>query len=230
MAYKSPFELYKLIRQEYKPRITKLEVQIADLKQKMELQELENEAVKDEIAKELSEGKNILAAEVESLKNQVQEKQSLLDRRELKKLATEYDSQEKSYKTDQDSWFKYVVLGFCLIVLSVLWSSMQTTSGNWSDKIDYYFINVALVTFLVFALRQYSAYKDLRIDYANRKTIAQSYFNILNSAEDKVIKQKYIEASVDVLVSRTKINNQAHTIPEQLIESITEIAKNLSRK
>lgn len=234
MPYKTVHQLYAEIREIYKPRIVELENQVSNLKEKIELQEKENEVVKEEMFNELDEDRRNLKSETDSLRKQVQEKQNQLDKRELRKLASEYERQENDYRADQSSWLKYVVAGFALVVLSASFSVFVSfefhASQNWGDKIDYYFINIALVTYLVFALRQYSAYKDLRIDYANRKTIAQSYFNILNSAEDEVIKQQYISAAADVLVSKTKINDQAHTIPEQLIESITEIAKNLSKK
>lgn len=231
MALKRPYELYKQIREELKPRINKLESEVEALKLENERQQAENDAVVDEIISEHEAATEELESRITSLKKENNSQRERLNKRELKKLAIEYETQEQAYHKDQNTWFKYALLGFVSIVATVLWAHLTTVpSEPLTDRIDRYIINVILITFLVFCLKQYSTYKDLRIDYANRKTIAQSYFNILDSSEDAVIKEKFLDASADILVSTTHVNNESHTIPEKLLDSITEIAKNLSKK
>ena len=60
--------------------------------------------------------------------------------------------------------------------------------------------------------------------------MAQAYHNIFTSADDIVIRSKFLEKVTDVLCARADYKPDSNTIPEKLVESIVEIAKNLSIK
>ncbi len=119
---------------------------------------------------------------------------------------------------------------FVVVILATLFIVHSAQDATLSKKIGYYFIDIVLITFLVFSLKQYSYYVKLGTDYGNRKTLAQSYFNIINSAEDAVIKNKFLDKMSDVVTAKAEVDDESYTIPEKILESITEIAKNLSKK
>jgi|SRR3989344_900177 len=173
--------------------------------------------------------KEQLEQRISELENDSKEKQKQSDIRELKELASAYAEQEEEYEKDTEKWLKYVVISFVALAISVLVSINLGKGLIWYGKLESYSINFVVVTFLVFALKQYSYFNRLRTDYANRKTLAQSYHNILGSEEDIEIRSRFLERATDVLCAQSEIADEANTIPEKLLESLTEIAKNLSK-
>lgn len=163
------------------------------------------------------------------LELQNKEKQKQLDRRELKKLAIAYKDQEDEYVGDLQRWFYYVMGAFLALITFGAYSISFFQEVVWSEKIELYFLNFIIVTFLVFALKQFSYYTKLRTDYANRKTLAQSYHNILNTAEDEDLRPAFIDKASDVLFAKTDVKHESYTLPEKLLESLTEISKNLKK-
>lgn len=199
---------------------------------KTEKQDLVNEyekkinVLKDEHSSEIEE----LEQQVESLTKENKDKQDQINKDELKKLAKAYLDQENNYKEERNNWFTYVKISFILLLVSVLISVIMSIGQNWYDRLEYYFINFVSLTFLVFSLKQYSYYNKLKTDYANRKTIAQSYHNILSSVEDVDIKENFVNKAVDVLVAKSEVSDEANTIPEKVLEGVIEITKTLSKK
>lgn len=179
---------------------------------------------------EFTDAKSQMKGNIQELENQNKDKQNQLNKRELKKLAEAYKKQEEDYGADKEKWFKYILFSLLVLIASVLFSNYLSADALWYEKFEHYIINFIAVTFLVFSLKQYSYYNKLRTDYANRKTLAQSYHNILSSEEDAGIRADFLDKATDVLCAKIEIIDEAHTIPEKLLESITEIAKNLSKK
>ncbi|MBI2611037.1 hypothetical protein HYW60_03855 [Candidatus Kaiserbacteria bacterium] len=168
-------------------------------------------------------------AEVEKLKESVSEKQDQLNDRELKKLAQAYKDQESEYQSDATKWFKYSIISFVAVAVSFAVSLWLGEGKLWYDKIEYHIINFLTITALVFSLRQFSHFNKLRIDFANRKAMAQAYHNIFTSTDDAVIKERFLDEVIEVLCARPEHKPDANTIPEKILESLTEIAKNLSK-
>jgi hypothetical protein len=232
------------------PRITKVDLQnqINDLKEKIKSLEntLEQEETnfKNKIAElESSHTQTLQTKEdgfkdkeqsytdtIETLEVQNKEKQNQLNKRELRKLAKAYETQEIEYAEDADKWFKYVIASFSVLVLSIIISILFVQGNEWYERVEVYLVNFVFITFLVFSLKQYSYYVKLRTDYANRKTLSQSYHNILVSGEDEEIKPKFLEKATDVLCAKNDVKHESYTLPEKLLESLTEITKNLSKK
>lgn len=198
-------------------------------RQKKQIEEEKNKILsqKDE---EFKNEKQIQEQEIKNLRNEITEKQRQIDIRELKKLAEAYTEQEDKFKYDADKWFKYVLSSFIIVILATISIILFVKHKVWYENLAYYFGDIVLITFLVFSLKQYAYYIKLRTDYANRKTLAQSYHNIINSEQDNIIKSKFLEKAIEVLCSRAEVENESYTIPEKILESITEVAKNLSKK
>ncbi|OHA63493.1 MAG: hypothetical protein A2842_02445 [Candidatus Wildermuthbacteria bacterium RIFCSPHIGHO2_01_FULL_48_25] len=168
--------------------------------------------------------------ETDRLEAEVEEKQNQLNDRELKKLAQAYKDQESEYQLDAEKWFGYSIKSFVIVGASFALTLWLGEGKLWYDKIEYHIINILTVTALVFSLSQFSRFNKLRIDFANRKAMAQAYHNIFTSVDDLVIKDRFLDEAIDVLCARPDQKPDANTLPEKLIESITEIAKNLSKK
>jgi len=231
-----------------KKTINSLEEEIASLKTQLETQkegsrtEIEelkssNEQTLGELTRQHEEKRQQLEGniknieiQIDDLERQVDDKQKQLDLRELKKLAEAYAEQESQFRKGVKVWFIVVLIAFGIVALATIAIAQFVNHQIWYQNIGYYFADVVLVTFLVFSLKQYSYYTKLSTDYATRKVIAQSYHNIIGSEEDTVIKSKFIEKATEVLCARAEISDETYTIPEKLVESLTEIAKNLSRK
>lgn len=219
---------------------TTLESRVEQLNAELSNQKANFETEKNNLNSEnhnkLDEKQNAHNSEVSELNNKIGEletdvknKQKQLNDKELKKLARAYSDQEDHYELKSDRWLWLVTLAFVAAGVGTIWIIHFSGGEVWHTKIGYYFADVLLITFLVFSLKQYSYYVKLKSDYANRKTLAQSYNNILNTEEDIVIRSKFLESAVSVLAAPAEVKNESYTIPEKLLESITEIAKNLSK-
>lgn len=173
---------------------------------------------------------NELENKIRELEEQNKEKQRQIDKRELKKLAEAYKEQEDEYKDNAEKWFKYVIGSFILLFLSVGFTIYIAKNEAWYDRIEFYLLNFIIITFLIFSLKQFSYFIKLKTDYANRKTLAQSYHNILSSAEDNELKPKFFDKATDVLCAKSDIKHESYTLPEKLLETFSEISKNLSKK
>lgn len=168
-------------------------------------------------------------SEIKQLKKTINDQKDInkkltddLNLKELKKLAQAYRDQEIEFKDDQDKWLKWVTSAFVLVGFSAAFTLFASNDDSLSNKLDNYVINFILITFLIFTLRQYSTYKFLRIDYSNRKTIAQSYHNIVDSAdvdEQDEIKKLILEKSVDILTAKSNVKDESHTIVEKIFEN-----------
>ena len=215
---------------------TELEATINALKGELALKDSQH-------AQEVANAKTVSAAEkaalqvkidageleTERLETEVEEKQNQLNDRELKKLAQAYKDQEFEYQKDAEKWFNYSVISFVIVAASFALSLWLGEGKLWYDKIEYHITNLLTVTALVFSLSQFSRFNKLRIDFANRKAMAQAYHNIFTSIDDLVIKDRFLDEAIDVLCARPDQKPDANTLPEKLLESITEIAKNLSK-
>lgn len=167
--------------------------------------------------------------EIEKLQASIDEKQSQLNDRELKKLAQAYGDQELAYQKDTDKWFLYLRFCFLFVAISFGLSLWLGEGRYWYDKIEYHVINFLTVTALVFAMRQFSHFNKLRIDFANRKAIAQAYHNIFTSTDDEVIKEKFLDEVIKILCAKSDYKPEANTLPEKLLEDIKEFMKNSNR-
>lgn len=160
--------------------------------------------------------------EKNNLQQQVDEKDRQLNDKELKKLAQAFDDQEGGYDASRKIWFYIVLTSFLILLVSVVASIYFATDFDFYGRLERYLVNIIILTFLVFALKQFSYYKKLVADYANRKTIAQSYHNIINSNNDADFQKKYIDKATDVLTAKSDVVEDSHTLPEQIIDKVSK--------
>lgn len=172
-----------------------------------------------------------LSTQTESFKLQVEQKQAEIDKRELKKLAQAYREQEDLFKEDVSTWIKRLATAAVLLSISMVISIYLASGKLWYDRFEYYLIDFILISIMWFCGSQYSDYVKLRNDYANRKTVAQSFHNILNNLqEDQEIKNKFIEKATDVLCAPSIFVDKEPILSKKLIKETAEIVKSVAQK
>lgn len=173
--------------------------------------------------------KQQLEKSVKDLEKAVEEKQGAINSLELKRFAQAFATQEERFRDDAKKWFNYTCI-MSLIVLvvtsGVIYLTLQNTSGFWYNRIGYYLIDIILITLLAFTLKQYSYYVKLSTDYGNRKTLAQSYFNIIDSADDddETIKKLFIDKVSTILAAPAEVAEESNTLFEKILETLKELA------
>ena len=205
-----------------------LEARIVEL-EKAHQQELEAQR---DVAKE---EKDQLIAEVEKLKQADELKQKQLNDKELKRLAAAYGTQEDKYTTQADTWFQYLkgmVIGWGLLTVSIIFF----TSGTWSEKLPYFAIEIIPISAAWFCVAEFSYYSKLRTDFANRKTIAQTYHNIVINIDDDVdegeaeIKNKFIEKATDVLCAPSVVDSKEPILSKKVLKDLADIVRSIAPK
>lgn len=220
----------KTTKQDLINKNEELKNKIREFSTSLESQKKSHEEIVTRKENEFKVKKEELENKIKELEELAQEKQRQLNTQELKKLAVAYNQQEDAYSKDAKRWFRYVIVSFIALFISVGTSIYLASDVIWFKKFEFYLINFIIITFLVFSLKQFSYYVKLRTDYANRKTLSQSYHNILSSADDSDIKPKFLDKATDVLCAKSEVRHESYTLPEKLLETLAEISKNLSRK
>lgn len=169
-------------------------------------------------------------SELEKKEEELESKQDQLNEKELKRLAQAYEKQELDYKKDIDRWFKFSLVSFSLVILSFLLSLYLGFGELWYDKIEYHIFNLITITALVVSLRYFSQFNKLRIDFANKKTLAQAYHNILSSTDDQEIKNRFLDEVIKVLCIPEDHTPDSNTIVEKFSDAFIEVSKNLSKQ
>lgn len=229
----------KLSRQQLDQKITDLEKRnneiVVDFESfKMEQENLVNQLEKDhevsigKIKEEETEKNYELENQIEVLKEEVIEKQKQLDRKEAKKLAQAYEDQENIYQEESKKWLSWLVWVGIGLAVSTLVSVSLSSDEKWYDKFEYFLIDIIFLSATWFCGSQYSDKVKLKTDYANRKTIAQTFNNILNNlSEDEAIKSKFIEKAVDVLCAPSLVSEKEPVLSKKLIKDTAEIVSSI---
>lgn len=176
--------------------------------------------------------------EILNLNKQVSERDELikqknleLDKKELKKLAQAYDEQEGKYNDTVKFWLKCLFYSGALLSVSATASVVFSSGEVWYQKFEYYLADIVLFSAVWFCASNYSDSVKLKNDYANRKTLAQSFSNILhNLPDDEIIKNKFIEKATDVLCAPSLISNKEHVLSKEAVKQIIEVGKMISNK
>ncbi|MBI2439676.1 MAG: hypothetical protein HYV45_03720 [Candidatus Moranbacteria bacterium] len=139
------------------------------------------------LASEKEERKNEkeqLEITLSDAKKEIKNKQEQINSMELKKMASAYAIQEKEYGDNVKEWSKYLLLSALALTLSTFWSVIFASGKAWYDRFEFYLIDFIIISAVWFTASQYSYFSKLRNDFANRKTLAQTYQNILLSIID----------------------------------------------
>jgi len=185
-----------------------------------EISELETE-------KETLEGEvNILKEENNEIKEKNTELSEQLRKKELSRFASAYATQENEYKTQQDLWFKLSLWATALLTVSVLIPIFGhyffIDSKQWYKEPGFYLLDAIFLTLFVYTLKQHAHLGNLKIDYANRKTLAQSYQHIIEDGEeDPEVRKRFLERASDIFSSKAVLKDNDVTVPEALLSKIT---------
>ncbi len=165
-----------------------------------------------------------LEEKIQSLTKENKDKQHKIDSREIKKLAEAYREQEHANINDTTAWFKKLLWsGLCLLIWTVF-CLFITHGESWTESVKYFVVDIIFVSAVWFCGSQYSNAIKLRDDYANRKTLAQSFHNILNNlAEDEPIRDKFIEKAVGVLCAPTPTGAKEPILSKKVLKDTAEI-------
>lgn len=218
-----------------KPKRDEYESKIADIKAKNAQLELDLESTKKEYAEKEKQLVSEWEAKVQELEathdTETEEKdeeisnlQGQLDRKEAKKLAKAYEEQEVIHGSGSRKWLWSLISVASLLVICTAISIWLSSNKIWYDKFEYYLVDIIFLSAVWFCGAQYTDQVRLRNDYANRKTLAQSFHNILNNLpEDEAIKSKFIEKATDVLCAPNPAGTKEPVLSKKLIKDIAEI-------
>ncbi len=164
-------------------------------------------------------------AEKSALEAKLQILQDKNNTLELKKFASAFEKQEGLYKLDAEKWFRYswITALFVLVATAhAINQTLQVVRESWHYGFGYYLLDVILITLLIFVLKQYSYYVRLATDYGNRKTLAQSYFNIVDSAdvddENEIIKTQFLARVSSILAAPAEVTVESLTLFEKIVD------------
>jgi FtsZ-binding cell division protein ZapB len=202
-----------LYRQAEKGRV-QLEAENTKLQQRITTLESEVNELREDY-KNLDTEKDALQSDLETSKEQIRTM-------ELSRFASAYDNQEKDYETQQIRWFSLSLWATAFLTASVLLSIfgpfLLKYTNPWYQEPGFYFLDVIFLTLFVYALKQHSHLGNLRIDYANRRTLAQSYQYIIEEeVEHAEIKAKFLERAANIFSSTALMHDGDVTIPEALM-------------
>jgi len=160
-------------------------------------------------------------SEKEQLEEKVTELSDQLRKKELGRFASAYKDQEGEYKTQQDLWFKFSLWATGLLTLSVvasIFGPLLLQENQWHEKSAFYLLDIIFLTLFVYALKQHAHLGNLRVDYANRKTLAQSYQYIIeDEAETSEIKTRFLDRAANVFSSKAILRSGDITWYEAVI-------------
>lgn len=182
-----------------------------------------NEKQFQEKIEKISEEKDNTITEQEE---EIEELKEKIDIKESKKLAESYKEQEGIYKEDAVGWLKALVISVCVLIISTGAAIYFSYGKPWYQNVEYYFLDFIFISVVWFCASNYNDLVKLRYDYANRRTLAQSFHNILNNlAEDKDIKTKFIEKTTDVLCAPNVVTIKEPVLSKKILKGVTEILK-----
>ncbi|MFH0969296.1 MAG: hypothetical protein V1804_02210 [Patescibacteria group bacterium] len=183
------------------------------------------------IQKEESENKiKKLESLNKELDNQNKEKQKQLDFQETKKLAKAYEDQKEEYKENSKVWVNRLFFIGLALAISTIISVILSHDKMWYDRFEYYSLDIILISAVWFCVSQYSYYIKLYSDFANRQALAQSYHNIINSADDASIKDKFLDKSTDILCAHNSIEHKDNLPVEKITSGGFEVMKEILKK
>lgn len=220
---------YKQLYEAELEKNTQKDKELLDLQKQVEVdkeiyakQKIENDAT---IAK-LTEDKTNLLTEKENIETSLADTKERLRVMELSRFAAAYEKQESDYKSQQKFWFKLNLLATLLLTISILVSIFGIPflgldiNSAWDKEPKLYLLNLIFLTLFIYTLKQHAHLGNLIIDYANRKTLAQSYQHIVESGGYDDIRTNFLKNAADIFSSEAKMRSSDITIYEALLAKI----------
>ncbi len=179
--------------------------------------------------------KEELIKKVSSLEEANNQKQSEINKRELRKMAEAYAEQEEEYKKSIINWLVVIFLSFSALAGSFFWALHQANGKPWFERFEFYILDFIFISAVWFSAAQYSYYVKLRNDYANRKTLAQTYHNILlsigetsESEENTInteIKKEFMKKAADVFCAPSISETKEPILSKELLKNAGKAAE-----
>ncbi len=246
-----------MIKTKWKPRALQAEAELTNIKKDLEktgaelssLRESlsaertswENE--KNKLQEEHTEAKRLLSQQIAEQESQlvknketIEEKQGQINTLKLHKMASSYEEQEINYTNDVKEWKGNLVFSLlCLVVLSLV-SVTLALNKPWYERFEFYLADFLLVGAVWFCGSQYSYYTKLKNDYANRKTVANTYHALLLSLDkmtpedpeyniNKETKDKFMSKALDILCAQSIQDNKEPILTKKVLKDAAEISK-----
>ncbi len=226
-AYKSKYLVASGELRQKDAEISKLQKLLTEAQTKIQAQETEYNTkvtsleekigITEEDNKGLEEKNSSLEEKNENISEQLRKK-------ELSRFASAYADQEVEYKGQQDLWFRFSLWATGLLVSSVLLSIFGPSwiQKGWYEEPGFYLLNAIFLTLFVYTLKQHAHFGNLRIDYANRKTLAQSYQYIVanEEGEHSDIQNRFFERASDVFSSKAILRSSDVTMYEAIVSKL----------
>ncbi len=173
---------------------------------------------------------NELNLAISQVKAERDEKQGRLDRRETKKLAIAYEEEEERETLNQNRWLSATIVVGLFLLASITYPLLSKGDWAWTDHLDTLPIDILLISILWFCASQFRDASQRKHDYANRKTIAQSFNNILNNLpEDEFIRPRFIEKATDVLCAPVRNTTAEPILTKKVLTESAQAIMAISR-
>ena len=227
-SYKTEYQDATKEGQRKDTEISGLRSQLSELEGKFNTQSTSHTKEKTDLeAKIVVLGGEI--TDLEKKKNDVEGKSTELSeqlrKKELSRFASEYEKQEKEYEKQQDLWFKLSLGATGLLTISVVGSIVAPLfleNKQWYQEPGFYLLNLIFITLFIYALNQHSHLGNLRIDYANRKILAQSYQYIIEDEEEtSPVRKEFLGKALEIFTSRAMLKTGGVTVYENLLEKFS---------
>lgn len=213
-SYKGYYEDCKSDLQKKEEKISQLERAVLDKDSK--ITELKKES------EEWEETARIDQTQIEELEREIKAKDKTIKENELRRFSAAYSKQEHEFAQNQEKWFQYSLLSTLFLVLSVAFTIVSPSKGwvtaSWYEQPGLYLLNAIFLTLFVYSIKQHSYYGHLRVDFANRKTLAQSYQHIIEDKEDAQIEKGFLAEVVKIFASPPTNEKESVSFWEYLLK------------
>lgn len=146
------------------------------------LEQLEDDNIK---SKEANQEKDDMISQINSEKEVLQEK---IDEAEVKRLASAFEESAEEYSKERDFAFDKLTDFASLVLVFVVGFfivSFIFLDLEWIDRFNLLPVFGISIFILNFYAKQHSLYRGLYVDMKYRQTLAQSYYNVLRSIQEK---------------------------------------------
>jgi hypothetical protein len=156
-------------------------------------------------------------SETKTKLSEAQEKIRLI---ELSRFASAYKKQEDEYREEQQKWFTYVIYSTLFLTGSIMFS-IFSPEHVWYQEPGFYLLDAMFLTLFIYALKKHAYLGNLIVDYANRKTLVQSYQYLVESDEESSeLAIKFQEKVTEIVTAIPAVNDGKVTIYEHILDQV----------
>ena len=168
-----------------------------------------------------------LTIQFSKLKEDKQALEKKLDAQEVKMLASSFEDTEVKYKEEVFIWSKwlFLVTSLSLFIIIVALALFDYLDLPLRSRLSFYAVSGILIYAIIFCSKQYSFYRNLMVDMRHRKTLAQSYYNILRSVEDEPIKARLAEEVIKFITTPPHTKEDKMNTPLEIISDVVSKQK-----